>query len=511
MASPDLTHSSEPVVAVPGISNVVVQHSGLYRDAFLQAWPFKHLAIDAFFESSFAERLLDEFPRFDPELARNEMGKIANKAVNTRIREISPAYRELYDIISGTAFLELMSRISGIPDLILDPKMYGGGTHESRHGQELDPHVDFNYDEAQQLHRRLNVIVYLNKGWRTEWGGAIEIHSNPRDPATNQIRAFDPIFNRCVMFETNEISWHGFPKIDLPEDRRDLSRKSISIYLYTKTRPAEEIAPMHGTFYVQRPLSERFREGLTLTSDDVAELKNQLWRRDIWVEHYQKLELATNRELEDKNRGILAMMQSHHGEIENAKAALAAAAEEQRSLTEALQYRLDEHQRHVQEQQEALQTVAELTRQNRELSARMDALSATLDFLQRNIRIPIVGYAVQAQIVAGVHADLWMEPRAEIEIRPVVLVNGVRLQGWRPEGSPTGVLRLRVAESTAEIPVSGGHFSIEVRLARHTREPFRVVLECDPLSRVGSDTRELGFRLTELRTLHSVFAVLAKT
>ena len=230
--------SSGPLIAVSGVSATVIDRADSYRDTFLHAWPFKHLAMEDFFEASFAERLLAEFPRFDPELARNEMGEIAGKAVNTRIREISPAYRELYDIIGGKPFLELMSRISGIPDLILDPKMYGGGTHENRHGQELDPHVDFNYDEARQLHRRLNVIVYLNKGWRTEWGGAIEIHSNPRDPEKNQIRAFDPVFNRCVMFETNEVSWHGFPRINLPPDPRALSRKSISIYLYTKTRSA---------------------------------------------------------------------------------------------------------------------------------------------------------------------------------------------------------------------------------------------------------------------------------
>ena len=66
--------------------------------------------------------------------------------------------------------------------------------------------------------------MYLNKEWKTEWGGAIEIHSNPRLPEENQIRAFDPLFNRAVMFETNEISWHGFPRIQLPEAERHLGQ-----------------------------------------------------------------------------------------------------------------------------------------------------------------------------------------------------------------------------------------------------------------------------------------------
>ena len=220
------------------------------------------------------------------------------------IRTISPVYEELYAVIGGRPFLDFVSRLAGIPDLILDPKMYGGGTHDNQHGQELDPHVDFNYDEGRQLHRRLNLIVYMNKEWRSEWGGALEIHSNPRDPDTNRIRAYDPLFNRCVMFETNEYSWHGFPKIDLPEDKRHLSRKSISIYLYTKDRPADEIAPMHGTFYVQRPLPKNIAAGHTLTDADVDALRRLLTRRDGWIEAYQKLELEKNRELADRAANI---------------------------------------------------------------------------------------------------------------------------------------------------------------------------------------------------------------
>lgn len=272
-----------------------------YREAFLAAQPFKHVIIENFFEPSFADRLLDDFPSFDPKLAINEAGQPGKKGVNPNIKEISPVYQELYEALSAAPFLDLVSRLSGIPDLILDPKMFGGGTHDNHHGQELDPHVDFNYDITMQLHRRLNLIVYMNKEWQTEWGGAIEIHSNPRKPFENQVRAFDPLFNRAVMFETNEYSWHGFPRINLPPDKRHISRKSISIYLYTKERPAEEIAPLHGTFYVQRFLPERIREGYTLTAEDADLLARLLIRRDGWIELYQRMELEKNREIAEKN------------------------------------------------------------------------------------------------------------------------------------------------------------------------------------------------------------------
>ncbi|HUI76438.1 MAG TPA: 2OG-Fe(II) oxygenase [Bryobacteraceae bacterium] len=297
MSSSPVNASAAALVPIPQISGEVIRDAGRYRSAFLNADPFKHVVIENFFEPAFAERLLAEFPRFDPQLAKNEVGITGGKAANSNIRQISDTYRELYGLIASQPFLDFVSRLSGISGLLLDPEMYGGGTHDNLHGQDLDPHVDFNYDVARKLHRRLNLIVYMNKGWQSGWGGALEIHSNPRDPAQNRIKSYDPLFNRCVMFETNERSWHGFPKIDLPPDKRHLSRKSISIYLYTQDRPAEEVAPLHGTFYVQRPLPERFAPGHTLSEQDVDEIRRLLTRRDHWIEVYQRMELNKSEEI----------------------------------------------------------------------------------------------------------------------------------------------------------------------------------------------------------------------
>ena len=294
-------------VGIAQISPGTRAHADEFRETFLGEQPFRHVVIDEFFEYSFAERLLNEFPSFDPSLATAENKETGGKAVNTRIASISSAYQDLYGLISSNPFLEFVSSLSGVPDLILEPAMYGGGTHENLHGQELDPHVDFNFDQTEKLHRQLNLIVYLNKEWRPEWGGGLEIHSNPRRPEENRIRTFDPIFNRAVLFETNEYSWHGFPKIDLPEDKRHLSRKSISIYLYTKDRASEEIAPRHATFYVQRPLPQRLSPGHVLSAEDVLELRRLLGRRDRWIELYQQMELDDSRKMEALHSYIHAL------------------------------------------------------------------------------------------------------------------------------------------------------------------------------------------------------------
>lgn len=279
----------------------VQERAGTYSEMFRHAEPFKHLLIDGFFEEAFAQELLEKFPAFNAALAKNEIYEgVWGKAVNENIRAIAPVYRKLYELVASKDFLDLIGEISGIPDLLIDPKYYGGGTHENLNGQDLAAHVDFNYDQAQQLHRRLNLIVYLNKGWLEEWGGALEIHSNPRNHEEDHIKAYNPIFNRAILFETNEYSWHGFPQIVLPPEERNRSRKSISIYLYTRERPVHEIAPMHGTFYVHRPLDKRFQPGYQLTESDVKHLHFELDRRDKWIEIYQKMELSKNGEIAEK-------------------------------------------------------------------------------------------------------------------------------------------------------------------------------------------------------------------
>lgn len=189
-----------------------------------------------------------------------------------------------------------MSEMTGIPGLKFDDRMYGDGPHENLEGQAPDAHVDFNYDQDRKLHCRINLLVYLNKEWEVDWGVAIRLHSDPRDRDHDDIETFNSTFNRCVMFETNEHSWHGSQRIHLPESKRGLTRKCISIYLYTVERPAAKIVPVHGTFYVQRPLPTHNPVGLTLNQQHRDELRQLLGERDEWIAYCQRLEAETRRD-----------------------------------------------------------------------------------------------------------------------------------------------------------------------------------------------------------------------
>ena len=253
--------------------------------AFRARDPFRHVVLDEFFTPDFCAQLLREFPPFERGNARNEAGELGAKSTVEKIRELGPAYAALDDLIQTREFLDLIGRMTGIADLRYDPWYFGGGTHENRDGQDLDSHVDFNRHPVERWHRRLNLIVYLNREWDDTWGGSLELHSDPRRN-DDRITLVTPLYNRAVIFETTEWSWHGFSRIALPDAKKSLSRKSIALYFYTEARPAEELADTHSTIYVDRPLPERFRAGATLSDDDVEEIRTLLARRD---QHNQRL------------------------------------------------------------------------------------------------------------------------------------------------------------------------------------------------------------------------------
>lgn len=262
------------------IINAGVRESvGRHAQAFASAQPFRHVVIDDFLERTFIDELLREFPAFERGNYIGDDGRPGGKSTVDAMPQLGAAYRRLDEIIQTPAFLSYIGRITGIDGLLYDPFYLGGGTHENRNGQPLSAHIDFNYHPSERWHRRLNLIVYLNHEWDESWGGLLDLYRDPYADPKPAVSVL-PLFNRCVIFETTENSWHGFDPIRLPEDRPGLSRKSIALYFYTSERPAEETAGRHTTHYVNRQLPEHLLAGHTLSDGDISTLHQLIAARD---------------------------------------------------------------------------------------------------------------------------------------------------------------------------------------------------------------------------------------
>jgi len=294
----------------PGVANRVEE---LHR-AFDNAQPFRHVVIEPFLDPAFCEQLIAGFPSFDRKYALSEDGEVGGKAVISKLASLGPAYRSFDALMQDAQFLELTGRITGISKLLYDPEYIGGGTHENLHGQELDLHVDFNYHPISQLHRRLNLIVFLNPTWEDSWGGCLELVRDPFAVAGEPVETVAPLANRAVIFETTESSWHGFQRIQFPAGAQ-MSRRSIAVYFYTADRPETEAAPSHATIYYQRPMPSRLKPGYTLREEDVTEIETLLARRDGTIRFLYKREKQFSQALGNRDRAVKEALEDVTGSL----------------------------------------------------------------------------------------------------------------------------------------------------------------------------------------------------
>lgn len=247
--------------------------------SFPQNPPCPHVTIDRFLNPEFCAQLVREFPKCDDSVLKrfNANGMRGGKSKKQEIREIGDSFLAFDELIKSKEFLDILTQITGIPDLIYDPDYYGGGTHESLNGERLLPHIDYNYHPKTGFYRRLNLLVYLNSEWQQEWGGELELHSNPLNPDEDEVRSCPVAMNNCTILATTSTSWHGFPAIELPAEKRHLSRKSIAIYYYTVKPPTDDTDLNRSTIYVSEPFPSRFQEGTQLNEKDLIDLR-ELWQ-----------------------------------------------------------------------------------------------------------------------------------------------------------------------------------------------------------------------------------------
>ncbi len=218
--------------------------------------PFPHIVLDHILNEDALLRVLDEFPS-EEDIAWDQSNRSTSiKLSSSTEKHMGPCTQRLIHFLNSQSFLEALSSVSGIEHLIPDPYLEGGGLHQIRSGGYLKIHADFNTHRHLFLDRRLNLLLYLNRDWRDEYGGHLELWDKEMKQCCKRVL---PLFNRMVIFSTTDTSYHGHPEpLTCPADR---SRKSIALYYYTNGRPIQERSDAHSTVYKERP-DEQFHPGL---------------------------------------------------------------------------------------------------------------------------------------------------------------------------------------------------------------------------------------------------------
>ena len=215
--------------------------------------PYPHLVWDNFIDEEKLQSVKQEFPKEDSYFwtwKSNDKNSIKYMCQDQFLIRKLPNTYNLIKYLNSSYFCRILSSIFEIPNLIGDEDLAGGGLHMIGDGGFLRVHADFNQsDKKLGFHRRLNLILYLSDEWKDSYNGNLELWNTDLTKAEVEIK---PISNRMICFNTQPdgeiIAYHGHPKpLKVP---KDIYRKSIALYYYTKEKPNNMLSEKHKTLYM---------------------------------------------------------------------------------------------------------------------------------------------------------------------------------------------------------------------------------------------------------------------
>lgn len=209
-------------------------------------YPFPHIVIDNFMDPFYLKKAISEMEFVDWGFDENEYksGHQINKLYSPHQVDgyygLPSTIRNVLSFFNSREMLLYLEDLTGIKDLIPDWGFYGGGIHRIKSGGKLSVHADYNYHPITKLHRRVNLLLYLNENWEEEWGGDLQLWTKDLKMCVKKIL---PIFNRAVIFNITSDAFHGHPGVlKTPEN---VDRYSFALYYFTKDRPDHEKTDPH--------------------------------------------------------------------------------------------------------------------------------------------------------------------------------------------------------------------------------------------------------------------------
>jgi len=219
--------------------------------------PIRHLVVDDFLDENFARRIADHFPAVK-EMKTHYHGINEKKSEHSDFSKLDFSFSRLHEELSSPLFIEWLTDVTSIKELQTIDDRLGYGLHQGANNSFLDIHIDYNLHPVKKRYRKLNFILFFNFQWEKNWGGHLELWD---DKVLNCIQSISPVFNRCVIFECSDISYHGYSRITVPEN---ITRKSYYQYYFI---PAENDISFHDTIFKSRPEESAVKKLLTPTKD----------------------------------------------------------------------------------------------------------------------------------------------------------------------------------------------------------------------------------------------------
>ena len=232
------------------------------KPEFEENKPFPHVVLDDFLSNNF----FSNFGIYQEEINQNE-GKNFTSEVErnkwvSKNTDLPNKIKLIIDSLNSEKWVKNLSKLANIEN-IFSTKV--GNTklanyHEMKNNGYLGPHVDHSDDPDTGHPHVLNLLLYLSKEWKDQWGGSTLLYNKNGKKILNEIK-YKP--NRAIIFLHTPYSFHGVKKISETNN----IRSSIYVDYYANSKnPYKNINLdfnnnwfQHGTSFVLSNTSDYFK------------------------------------------------------------------------------------------------------------------------------------------------------------------------------------------------------------------------------------------------------------
>ncbi len=182
--------------------------------------------LDHFLPDNIATDIASQFPQSKKMHLLNSGGELKLKF--SRIKETSDLIQAVHHAIQDPRVIACIEKITGIQHQLPDHSRLAGGVSSLLKGYYINPHLDTSHDIDKQHYRVLNMLYYVSPNWALENGGNYELW----DERVENKLTIPCHFNRLLVMETNQTSWHAVSPVLVKKPRQ-----CIFNYYFSKQSP----------------------------------------------------------------------------------------------------------------------------------------------------------------------------------------------------------------------------------------------------------------------------------
>lgn len=216
---------------------------------------FKFWVIDNLLPDDIAVKIAQAFPEEKKLRQRNSIREY--KRVGVDFDSYDKLMEQITYVFHDVDIVKCIEDLTGFQQMIPDRELYAGGLSSMTNNSFLNPHLDNSHNDSKTHYRVLNLLYYVSEDWKTENGGNLILfpHGMNKEPVTVTSR-----FNRLVLMETHDKSYHGVSKV-----KSKIPRRCVSNYYFSKS-PTVSYSYNHVTSFYSFP-EEKSWKGLALAID----------------------------------------------------------------------------------------------------------------------------------------------------------------------------------------------------------------------------------------------------